>query len=1219
MLPNLAANPELAMTRAVTGAIDNIIGAVSSYRKMIIDDEREAEREQEKLRIELERQSAEGAADWYRENSLRIRQIEEGLRTQQITKEQANEGLDTLIEAKYPKDQELDELDQRTLERIQDAVRSDYDTFMVIGAEQEKANRASTIDALRGKQIQQFKTELAEEEDRRAKDMDEVYNLEELGVFREIEIDARKLDYEKQLREMGLPESIIKAEVSALDKILFDINYTDEVEWRSKVNAAEVVAKSKAIQINILNQLNDKVVSLQEDPSMTPNLAISTYDQEVENLYNSPEFTQLSRERQFEIKTGNATAISTQRRVLKKTVRENFDKTLDGVLAQGLDKIMEPEDGGVYNAKEMEEAVDGVIALHDEMNTRGLYRTKEDYEKSVDESLKLLEIKNADRALAQGKAETLKEELLKYGKGMYPYMDSSTRKTKVAEADRMIGAGDTRRTAVARQTIEDHLSKAVATGTPIEMELIAEQVEAGNIPKDLASGYMAEAEYIKDARDYISEAGEAGGLESMSDFDHQIFLEKFEPFKREEGLEEKTIFTERQVKHYNAFKAQIATIQKARNADPAGFAHAYLQKDKGSTKGVFDSDVVDSVFKYQRRYIPEARPMFIPKQTVDEFNELWKQGGQQGQDFDGVSLRGNLAIDRGLMAARIDSVKVGNYSALEEMAKRTGLDPMVLDLYAKFTNANELRRLERLDTAANLKEVAALKREIGGTEKDVNSELKDVFSDTGKPEGEDYQNLLGLYAGNPQAQANLRSLAEKYVLIQKQNGASYTEALGTFVDDMQSTIDGQIVNAAKGDGVQMSMILPNEHFKNADPNEVAEVLVDSASKIAELPRDRMNLENLPKDQRDRLEQAINIDKALIQNGEVSYAFQNVKGGFQLVAFTGGVYTPLDIGITYEEVKELVARKAAEPSFLDKNLAPFGGSYGRSGTSPEAGPFPVYAGQERSVSTGKKRPESKESEEAGTDPLLKLQRDAAQKTLTRGVTPEEFEIQEKPPTKEKNEAAGQAGFQIEGGDPSKFRLNRLYRGIQESRTTSASETRQEAAFSKKYPPAEKGNVKITKERVQYVADVIEDFTDENKIPIELILSIVATESSFDPESKGKAGEVGLMQMTKESAYADIIEKRPNFGYSWEEVSDPKNLEAQLMAGMTYFLIIRDHYGSIEEYGLTTTADFLMAYNGGPRIMSRKGSDAYKRAKVYSDKVQDNHKKYIKPYLKPYLKD
>lgn len=1182
VLPNLAANPELAMTRAVTGAIDNIVGAVSSYRKMIINDEREAEREQEKARIELERQSAEGAADWYRKNSLKIRQYEEDLRTQKITKEQANEGLNELVRNAFPPPEAgpMSPVDKRTSERIQDAVRSDYDTFMVIGAGQEQARKESELNTFQNEAVQNFNNQLMEQARIRIEDPDSAVNPSELPKFYEESIKNQKLLLVGKLRGAGYSDAVIKQQTELLETKLNGIGYTDQFEWMTQVSRLETEGRVLGISNGLLVELERfEYENIRNNPRITPTQGVVLFERKIEELYNSDNFQSLPLVEQKRIISRNKVVFEQRRNKLQQDLTSEYQSTIQGATASRLSEVLSPSDGTVYESvDQIKAAKDAIDEEHDSLYETNVYPNRQSFEKAVHDSYLELERSTAQRMLNKGMHEKLIKELDGYDEGMFPTLDEKERGAFKKSAEAGISTGNTRSTTVAKQTIEDYLSKAVATGTSIEMEFIAEQVKAGNIPEDLALGYMAEAEYIEAVRDFISKLD---GLESMDDFEYQVFLEGFEPFRREERLgEDRNIYTERQVKHYNAFKKQIEAIQKERNDDPAGFAHAYLQS-KGSTKSVFDPDAVNLVFQYQKRNIPKASPRFIPKQTVNEFKESWGKAGQDGLVFDGITLPSNTAVARGAMAARVNQAKIEGFFPLKEMAGETNLDPMILDLYASLYEANDFQRLKRLDDAANLKNVDDIKKSIG-IPKDGVSPIDSALADD-----EDFKKILGLHTGNTTRQGQIRDLAEKYILNLKSQGVDYEDALRIFNEDMRSTLDGRIVNAASNENINLSMILPDEHYKNQDEGRVVEYLVDNAADIVKLMRERANLESLPPAERDEMESLISVTHAMLTNGETPFAWRDVPGGFQLVAFasTEGP-TLMPVVITHEEVLRGVSQMSVKPKGKPPGAA-----------TPQEGAI-IGAGY---------------GEDFDKPPGKRTQ-----------------------PAPEESEGVGQTGVQVEGVDPRQSPVNLLYRAVKESNVSmsqaryglpaisSTAPAPQEDQLpypnlpyglpeeqTKGYPPPE-GGVSITKERIQYVVGMIEDFANENDILIDLILAMVATESSFNPKAKGKAGEVGLMQVMKESAYADIIEKQPNFKYTWEEVSDPENLEAQLMAGMTYYLILRDHYG------LKDVSDLVMAYNGGPEIRNRKGTQAYKDAEVHRDKVYSNFEKHIKPH-KPYLED
>lgn len=112
-------------------------------------------------------------------------------------------------------------------------------------------------------------------------------------------------------------------------------------------------------------------------------------------------------------------------------------------------------------------------------------------------------------------------------------------------------------------------------------------------------------------------------------------------------------------------------------------------------------------------------------------------------------------------------------------------------------------------------------------------------------------------------------------------------------------------------------------------------------------------------------------------------------------------------------------------------------------------------------------------------------------------------------------------------------------------------------------------------------------DEN-----LIRSIIKVESNFNPNCVSKAGAAGLMQLMPENV--------KHYG-----ISDPFNIEQNIDAGTRHIKDYLDKYNGNVEMA-------LMAYNGGPTRMARRGvksiEDIYKMPKETQNYVPKVMKYY-----------
>lgn len=93
--------------------------------------------------------------------------------------------------------------------------------------------------------------------------------------------------------------------------------------------------------------------------------------------------------------------------------------------------------------------------------------------------------------------------------------------------------------------------------------------------------------------------------------------------------------------------------------------------------------------------------------------------------------------------------------------------------------------------------------------------------------------------------------------------------------------------------------------------------------------------------------------------------------------------------------------------------------------------------------------------------------------------------------------------------------------------------------------------------------------EYRIPIRIILAVIAAESAFDPRAVSRAGARGLMQVMPATA-RDI-------GVDPNDLFDPC---INVHAGTRYMRVLADSFGG-------RTRDVLAAYNAGPqRVLSRR---------------------------------
>lgn len=113
----------------------------------------------------------------------------------------------------------------------------------------------------------------------------------------------------------------------------------------------------------------------------------------------------------------------------------------------------------------------------------------------------------------------------------------------------------------------------------------------------------------------------------------------------------------------------------------------------------------------------------------------------------------------------------------------------------------------------------------------------------------------------------------------------------------------------------------------------------------------------------------------------------------------------------------------------------------------------------------------------------------------------------------------------------------------------------------------------------ISDGVLKASEKYGVDPNLILAVIQTESSFNPDVVSSAGAVGLMQIMP-----------ANFKHLG--LTDPYNIEQNIDAGTKLLKEYLDKYNGNEEMA-------LMAYNGGPTRMTQRGvtspSDIYKMPK------------------------
>lgn len=110
----------------------------------------------------------------------------------------------------------------------------------------------------------------------------------------------------------------------------------------------------------------------------------------------------------------------------------------------------------------------------------------------------------------------------------------------------------------------------------------------------------------------------------------------------------------------------------------------------------------------------------------------------------------------------------------------------------------------------------------------------------------------------------------------------------------------------------------------------------------------------------------------------------------------------------------------------------------------------------------------------------------------------------------------------------------------------------------------------------IYDAVNKYSKEYGVDSKLVLAIIKTESNFDSNAVSSAGAQGLMQLMPENCVEN-------------GVSNPFDIEQNIKGGIEQLKGYLDNYGGDVKMA-------LMAYNGGPGTMQRRGvtsdSDLYK---------------------------
>ncbi|HPI39473.1 MAG TPA: lytic transglycosylase domain-containing protein [Pseudobdellovibrionaceae bacterium] len=139
------------------------------------------------------------------------------------------------------------------------------------------------------------------------------------------------------------------------------------------------------------------------------------------------------------------------------------------------------------------------------------------------------------------------------------------------------------------------------------------------------------------------------------------------------------------------------------------------------------------------------------------------------------------------------------------------------------------------------------------------------------------------------------------------------------------------------------------------------------------------------------------------------------------------------------------------------------------------------------------------------------------------------------------------------------------------------------------------VKYKSRAKELSALLIQQSERKNLDPL-FVMSLIKTESNFNPEALGTIGEVGLMQLRPETAQwmASKVQM------PWKNKEQLKNPSYNIKMGIAYLSYLKTHFDN-------EAAKYLPAYNAGPKKVKslfEKNTPPQK----YSLKVMKNYKNF-----------
>lgn len=133
----------------------------------------------------------------------------------------------------------------------------------------------------------------------------------------------------------------------------------------------------------------------------------------------------------------------------------------------------------------------------------------------------------------------------------------------------------------------------------------------------------------------------------------------------------------------------------------------------------------------------------------------------------------------------------------------------------------------------------------------------------------------------------------------------------------------------------------------------------------------------------------------------------------------------------------------------------------------------------------------------------------------------------------------------------------------------------------------------KGQAQTIASTLITESAKYKFDPVFVMAIIKTESKFNPLTRGRFGEIGLMQVKPDTAKW-IAEK---YHITWHGPKSLENPRTNILIGMAYFSYLRESFeGKAQKY--------VSAYNMGPRNVRRLAM-AHVKPVEYAQRVMKNY--------------